>query len=394
MTRLVLVSGKGGVGKTTVSAATAVAAARRGSRVLVASLDRAHNLAAVLGVEPASSPTPVPAVPGLSILEIDPQVELRAQWHELSSWLGHLLGWLGVPAAVADEVAVLPGLEELLVLGRLVELVESGDWDLVVADLAPTASSLRYLSFPDLASGLVGRMIRLERSFLAVARPALTRVTDAPVPPDAVYDALDRIAARLGRLRDRLVDPNRTVVRLVAVPEAVVIDETREAHAAMALFGLAVDAVVLNRVLPPEATTGYLAAWAGVQARERARVAESFPGLSKLEIPFQPCEPLGVAALAKLGEALFGDRDPGAPFASEPPLRFHTVDGRTVLDLAVHDARPGDVDLLQRDGDLVLTVGRWRRVLRLPESLHRAPIERAAVAGGRMRVTFGKERPR
>jgi arsenite-transporting ATPase len=392
MTRLVLVSGKGGVGKTTISAATALTAARRGARVLVASLDRAHNLASVLAVPPASTPTAVDAVPGLSVLEIDPHVELRAQWTDLSTWIGRLLGWLGVPGAMADEVAVLPGLEELLVLGRLVELVESGDWDVVVADLAPTASSLRYLSFPDLAGGLVGRMIRLERSFLSLTRPAIQRATDMPVPPDSVYEALDRIAERLGRLRDRLVDPQATVVRLVAVPEAVVVDEAREAHAAMALFGLAVDAVVLNRVLPPEATSGYLAAWAGIQERERRRAAESFAGLPLLEVPFQPTEPLGVATLSAIGEALYAHRDPARPFTPRAPMRFVTDGARTVLELDVQDVERDDLDLLQRDGDLVLTVGRWRRTIRLPESLHRAPIESARVRGGTLQVTFGREK--
>lgn len=289
---------------------------------------------------------------------------------------------MGLPGAVADEVAVLPGLEELVVLSRLV--------DLVVADLAPTASSLRYLSFPELADGMFRQMMHLDRLFLRLSRPLLSRTSNLPLPPDAVYDSMERVLERLSRLRDRLVDPAQTVVRLVAVPEAVVIDETREAHAAMSLFGLSVDAIVLNRVLPPEATTGYLAAWARVQDRERQRVADGFVGLARLEVPFQPDEPLGVRALADVGAALYGELDPAAPLIEGRPMQFVVEAGQTVMVLALGEVQPGELDLRERDGELVITLGRWRRTVRLPDSLRRTTVERARFADGALRIAFSR----
>ena len=187
MTRVVLVSGKGGVGKTTVAAATGVLSAKRGHRSLVASLDRAHNLGDVLGVELGAEPTAVPGAAGLWALEADPQVELRRQWRALSGYFARLLEWAGIGGAEADEIAVFPGLEELLVLSRLTELVESKKYGLVVVDLAPTASSLRLLSFPELMAGPFGRFVEWERRFLRLARPAMRRLMSIPIPEDETY---------------------------------------------------------------------------------------------------------------------------------------------------------------------------------------------------------------
>jgi arsenite-transporting ATPase len=384
-----MISGKGGVGKTTVAAATALRAAQLGHTSLVASLDRAHNLGDVLGRKLGAEPTRI--APKLWALEADPQVEMRRHWRVLSGYFGRLFSWAGIGGAQADEIAVFPGLEELLVLSRLTELVESERYELVVVDLAPTASSLRLLGFPELMAGPLGRLVKIERSFLRVTRPALKRILSMPIPDEPIYQALEAIAARLLRLRKLLLDPASTVVRLVSIPERVVIDETRSAFTLLSLFGLTVDAVVLNRVLPRELGRGYLSGWTRIQAREIERAEEQFAATPLLRLRFQPDEVIGDAALARVAKELYGEQDPSLPFVSAPPVRFFSDDGETVLEMRLPHAAGGDLDLKQRDDELILTVGGWRRRLTLPESLRGAAVRSARFSEGSLVVRFKTE---
>jgi arsenite-transporting ATPase len=389
MSRVVMISGKGGVGKTTVAAATALRAAQLGHASLVASLDRAHNLGDVLGRKLGAEPTRI--APKLWALEADPQVELRRHWRALSGYFGRLFSWAGIGGAQADEIAVFPGLEELLVLSRLTELVESARYELVVVDLAPTASSLRLLGFPELMAGPLGRLVKIERSFLRVTRPALKRILSMPIPDEPIYQALEAIAARLTRLRKLLLDPTSTVVRLVSIPERVVIDETRSAFTLLSLFGLTVDAVVLNRVLPRELGRGYLAGWTRIQAREIERAEEQFAATPLLRLRFQPDEVIGDAALARVARELYGARDPSLPFVDAPPVRFSSDGGETVLEMKLPHAVGRSLDLKQRDDELILTVGGWRRRLPLPESLRGAVVRSAHFSEGALVVRFKTE---
>lgn len=389
MTRVVLVSGKGGVGKTTIAAATALRAAQRGRRTAVVSLDRAHNLGDVLGARLGPEPAEVPGAAGLHALEADAQEELERHWGVLSGYFARLLEWAGLGGAEADEVAIFPGLEELLVLSRLDALASSGAYELLVVDLAPTASSLRLLSFPELMAGPIGRMARWERTFLRATRPAIKRLLSAPLPEDELYEALDHLAERIGRLRALLTDPARAVVRLASIPERVVIDETRSAFTLLSLFGLCVDAVALNRLLPAAGGGSFLEGWRAIQAREQARARELFGDVPLLELTFQPGEVIGPAALSAAADELYGTRDPAEPLVTAPPLRVVPGEGGlTVLELHLPHAPGRDLSLKQRGGELIITLGGWRRQLALPASLRGREVSRARFEGGLLRVTF------
>jgi arsenite-transporting ATPase len=386
MTRVVLVSGKGGVGKTTIAAATAVRAAQLGHPSLVASLDRAHNLGDVLGTRLTAEASKL--APRLWAMEADPQAELRRHWSALSGYFARFFAWAGLGGAEADEMAVLPGLEELLLLSRLTELVESDRFALVVADLAPTASSLRLLSFPELMAGPIGRLLKLERSFMRVTRPALKRVLKMPLPEDDAYRAIEQLGERLLRLRQILTNPATAIVRLVSIPERVVIDETRSAFTLLSLFGLCVDAVVLNRLLPGELSRGYLGAWTRIQAREIARAEEQFATAPILRLKFQPDEVIGTKALERVAAEVYGDRDPSLPFVDAPPLRFAEEARHTMLELRLPHAVGRALDLKQRGDDLVITVGSWRRQLPLPPSLRGRAVSSARFSSGALVIRF------
>ena len=385
--RLLLMAGKGGVGKTTVGAATAVATAAGGARTLVVSLDRAHSLGDVLRVPLGPGPTPVPSRDALWAMELDPQAELHRHWGVLQRYLGQFFRYLGMSGATADEMAVLPGLEELLALARLADLLVSEQYDLVVADLAPTASSLRYLSFPDLVAGPLKKWMALDHAVVRLLRPLQGRGLDIPLPEDAVYSGVSVLAGRLGQLRDLLADAERAAVRLVMVPESVVLDETQRALASLSLFGLNVDAIVVNRVLPEEAAQGFLHSWQAVQAGVLARARESFADLALLPLPWQPAEVVGVPALAQLATALYGVRDPGAFCRAQPPLRFREEGGGTVLTIALPRAPGEALDVRRRDQELIVTVGGWRRIIPLPAALAGRSVK-ARLAAGKLDIRF------
>ncbi len=393
MTRVILVSGKGGVGKTTVAAATSVMAARCGHRTIVVSMDRAHNLGDVLGAKLGAKPAPVAGCKHLRAMEVDPQTELREHEAALEGYFARLLSWAGVASGIhADEVAVIPGLEELLMLSRLAIVIDEADADVVVVDLAPTASSLKLLSFPELMAGPLGRLAAWERRFLRIARPAAKKLMSAPIPEEATYEAIDALTSRLRALRDLLVDASRCVVRLVSIPERVVVDETRSAYTALSLFGLTVDSIVMNRVLPKELARGYLGEWTRIQTREIERARASFPGLDLRQLRFQPGEVLGVAALEETGDELYGSTDPARFTRTTPPLRFHTEKGTPTLSLSLPHANDRELDLQQRDGELIVTVGAWRRQLLLPDSLRARDVTNARFANGTLRVEFASRK--
>jgi arsenite-transporting ATPase len=386
VTRVLLVSGKGGVGKTTVAAASAVRAAELGHRTLLVSVDRAHNVGDVLGLRLSGEPRQVAL--GLDAFEADPQVELRRHWDIFRGYFARFLQWAGLAGTQADETLVLPGLEELLTLARLNELVETGTWDLVVVDLAPTASSMRLLSFPDLMAGPFGRMARLERKFLRLTRRVFERISAMPVPEDAMYDALDVLARQLASLRDLLADPVRASVRLVSAAEHIVIQETLSAFGLFSLYGLCVDSVVLNRLLPETASRGFFAPWARVQERERARARELFADVPLLELAWQAKEVIGVPNLARAAVELYGKRDPAASLVSKPPMRFTESRAGTTLELTLKQADTHALDLKQRGDDLIVTAAGWRRQISLPESLRGRAVAAARLHGGILRITF------
>ncbi|QQE77537.1 ArsA family ATPase [Alicyclobacillus sp. SO9] len=389
-TRVLIISGKGGVGKTTVAAATASAAAQAGQNTLVVSLDRAHNLGDVLQVTLGSSVTSVQESPNLKAMEIDPQAELSRNWGVLQQYINRFFRYLGVNGQSAEELAVFPGLEELLVLTRLYDLAESGDYDLIVADMAPTASSLRYLSFPDMMDGVLGGLVKWDRRIASLMRPLQGKYLKVPVPEQEVYNKLYDLAARLKNLRNLLFDVNRTAVRLVMIPETIVLEETRRALSYMNLFGMAVDAVVVNRIFPEEALNGYFETWGKIQSSVLQQAEESFAGLPILKMSFQESEVIGVPRLLSTADELYGTSNPADFLQARQPFKYLEADGQTVLSVHLGQVNPSHVKLQRREGDLIITVDGWRRVVTLPDSLVACSVQKASFKAGVLVVFFSE----
>jgi arsenite-transporting ATPase len=385
--RVLLFTGKGGVGKTTAAAATAVRCAAAGQKTLVLSTDGAHSLGDAFGVALHGEPTEVE--PGLHAVQVDAQARFEAAWGDVQAWLVDWLQHGGVDPLEAEELTVLPGAEEVLALLALRDHVASGHWDVVVVDCAPTAETLRLLALPEALSWYMRRVFPAERRLMKAARPLLSRATATPMPGELVFDGVERLHRELGEVRRILADPQITSVRLVLTPEAVVVAEARRTLTQLQLHGYRVDAVVANRVFPAGGSDPWLAGWVAAQATHLAEVESSFAPLPILRAAFAAQEPVGLDALARWAQATYGDTDVlelGGPVESPVGVE-RTVDG-FALSLALPFVDKGEVDLARRGDELVVTVAGHRRILALPSALRRCTVDDASLRDGRLVVRF------
>ncbi len=382
--RVLLFTGKGGVGKTTASAATAAAAAARGCKTLVLSTDPAHSLADALGVPLGDAPTEVAT--GLYGMQVDAQAAFERSWREVQSYLQGLLERAGVDALQAEELTVLPGAEEVLALLEVSRQVQDGPWDLVVVDCAPTGETLRLLALPDALTWYVERVFPAQRRALRALRPLVSRVSGPLVPRDDLFSAVERLHAELLAVRAVLTAPT-TSVRLVLTPEAVVVAEARRTLTTLALYGYRVDAVLANRVFPASEDP-FVAGWVQAQQLQLDAVRRDVGALPVLECAYRGGEPVGLTALTALGQALYGDSDPlQAPPESELLDVSRTSDG-FALSMALPLARLDELDLSRTGDELVLTVAGHRRLLALPSALRRCVVVGATLREGRLVVRF------
>jgi len=385
--RVVLFTGKGGVGKTTTSAAAAALAAARGCKTLVLSTDPAHSLADAYGVTLTSEATEIDT--GLYGQQVDTQRAFEARWREVQHYLQDVLEQGGIDPLEAEELTVLPGAEEVLALLELRRQVASGQWDAVVVDCAPTGETLRLLALPEALRWWMRRIFPTDRRLLRTIRPVLTHMAGLPLPPDSVFAAAERLSNELADVRSMLIDSAVASVRLVLTPETVVIAEARRTLTSLSLYGYRVDGVVANRVFPATDGDDWRAGWVDAQREQLAAVRASFAGLPIWESAYAAAEPVGIAALAELADATYGDSDPLALNETPDPLTVDRVSSdEFVMSIGLPHADRSDVELVRKGDDLVVTVGSYRRVLALPSVLQRCAVDGAGLRDGQLRVRF------
>ncbi len=387
--RVVLITGKGGVGKTTVAAATAITAADRGHRTLVMSTDPAHSLGDAFDIPLGDSPSMV--VDGLDAQQIDSQMRLEESWGAVRDHLTELFDWSGLKGIEAEELTVFPGMDELFSLASIREHAGSDNYDLIVVDCAPTAETLRLLSLPEVMSWYMDKLFPASRKVAKVVRPVLSRVTGMPVADDDVFDAVVKFYDRLDGIKEILSDSEITSARLVMNPEKMVISEARRTYTYLGLFGYGVDSAIVNRVLPDTIEDPYFARWRQIQKEHLATVDEGFMGTDIRHLRLFSEEMVGIENLRIVGAELYGDLDPAAKLSTAQPLRVEDVGDDVALILTVPFAEKGDVGVMRHDDELFLTVGSYRRSLVLPDSLKRRTIKRAKLEDGELRVVFTLE---
>ncbi|WP_067438121.1 ArsA family ATPase [Nocardioides jensenii] len=388
--RILLFTGKGGVGKSTVAAGTSALAAARGQRTLVLSTDAAHSLADAFGTPVGAEPTKV--AENLFVQQVDAQRRFEQSWADIQGYLLSVLDVVGVDPVAAEELTVIPGAEEVLALLELRLHALSGEWDVIVVDCAPTAETLRLLALPEALGWYMQRVFPFERRVVKALKPVLTRAAGVPMPGDSVFDAVERLHAELDEVRALLSGPESSV-RLVMTPETVVLAEARRSFTTLSLFGYRVDGVVANRIFPDAEGDAWRAGWVAAQAAVLTEVEESFPGLPLWKSVYRTGEPVGVEALRDLADEVYAGSDPLAPPVGEGPMKVTRTTNGAVLELALPNVEKGDVDLARHGDELVVTVGSYRRLLSLPAGLARHQVKGARVSEGALHVRFEEKTP-
>jgi len=383
--RVLLHTGKGGVGKTSLALATALAAAEHGHRVFVLSTDAAHSLGDALG-HPVG-PEARAIAERVTAQEIGVLAELDRAWTEIQTWLAELLHE-GAQDLAVEELLVFPGLEELVALRAVKDVEASGEWDVCIVDCAPTGSTLRMLRLPDVLRFFMTRLFDRKRRAARVMKPVADRVgLGRLVAPDSVFAAFERLYGDVEDVRQILLDGERTSARLVVNPARVVVEETRRSFAYLSLYGVATDAVLVNRVLPEEAARGWFADWAARERRERDAIESSFP-VPRFEAPLLAQEPIGAAALRELGRLVYGDDDPSRLLTRSRPIRLTRRDDATVLEIDVPHAGPEDVHVAVHGSDLLVRMRDAQRIVALPDSVAGREVGAVKLAEGVLEVSF------
>ena len=386
MPRVLLFTGKGGVGKTTCAAATALACAQRGQRTLVLSTDPAHSLADA--VDRPLGPEPQEIAPRLDAMEVDLYYSMRKYWGNMRELVRSVLRFQGADAIAAEELAALPGMGEGSALLWLDEMARSGDYDVIVLDAAPTGETLTLLTLPQVTQWWLQKAFPLQKQAIKTVGFAVRKTTGVPL--DRGYEELDRLFGQLEVVQELLQDPEVTSARLVMKPERMVIQEAKRAYTYLQLYGYGVDAAVVNRVIQGEAE-GVMAKYVQAQAGYLDEIERSFAPLPVLEVPHLGQEVFGLDLLAQIAEGLYADRDPAAVYHAEPSYKVEAEGDAYTVALRVPGAQPGDLEAEQFGDSLVVQIANQRRNVTLPAFLAYYKLVGATVEGGWLQAHFEPE---
>jgi arsenite-transporting ATPase len=389
--RTILYTGKGGAGKTSVAAATAMRCANAGLHTLVVSTDPAHSLSDALEIQLGDSPTA--CGDGLWGQEVEAQAEMERHWDAVQDWMGELLAERGVDRISAEELTVPPGMDELFSLLEIKRHHERGEFDAIVVDCAPTGETLRLLSFPDVANWWLEKVFPWERRLVSAARPLARGLLDIPLPREAVFDDVQRLVENLVAMNAILRDRSTTSLRLVMTPERMVVKEAMRTFTYLNLYGYLTDAVVVNRVLPEEAAEGYFEPWHAAQQEQMDLVRSAFAPVPVLTTPHLEREVVGPEMLGRLGELLFpvAEGGPWEMLHTEISRELVSDNGTATLRLPLPGVAKADIHLKKIGLEVIVRVGPHKRTIILPATMAAHRPRAARFEDGTLEVCFERE---
>ncbi len=384
--RVILFTGKGGVGKTSVAAATAVRCAKSGYRTVIMSTDPAHSLGDSFDLELGHELTPI--IDNLWAHEVSSLHEMQRHWVKLHDYAVEVFAAQGLDEVIADEVANPPGMDEIASLMWIKHYAQRAEHDVLIVDCAPTGETLQLLTFPDAAKWWLDKIYPWERRAMRIARPVLQPMMGMPLPSDEIFASLKDLLLDLGGMRKVLTDPATTSIRIVLNLEKMVVKEAKRAYTYLSLFGYVTDAVIVNRTLPKELHDELFQRWQKIHKRYEAEVEQSFAGIPIFNVPLFDREVVGEKMLMRMAKETYGEHDPSQHFATTSPQRIDKDGTDYVLTLKVPFADRADVDLSRHNGELYVTVGNYRREISLPRILSQRDSAGASIQNGELRVRF------
>jgi len=390
--RIIFFAGKGGVGKTSVAAATGIKASQAGHRTLVMSLDVAHSLADIFDLDrdllDKNRGNPIKVDTHLWIQELDIQEEIERNWGDIHKYISTLLNTTGLDEILAEELAILPGMEEVSLLLYINRYVRTKKFDVILLDYAPTGESLRFISIPTTLEWYIKKIFKMERTIARYARPIAKRLYDVPLPGEDYFDAVELLFERLRGVDDILVDPKITTVRLVTNPEKIVLKETQRAFMYFSLYKMTTDAIIMNRILPESVKDAYFEDWRGRQG-EYIRQAETyFSPIPLFYVNLFKGEILGKERLTSLAAQIYGDRNPLHRFFEGKPYSLVKVDGKYRLTIPLPFIQKKDVDLNKVSDELIIRIGGFKRHVLLPRQVATSTSVTARLDGPHLSVEF------
>jgi len=371
--RIVFFAGKGGVGKTSIAAASGVACAQKGLKTIIMSLDAAHSLVDSFDLDKTlmdkNKGQPVRVAKNLSIQEVDVQEEIKKNWGDVHKYISSLLNISGIDEVLAEELAILPGMEEVSSLLHINRYVAEKRYDVILLDCAPTGESIRFISIPTSLEWYMKKLFDVERRIVKIARPITKRLYSVPLPEDEYFATIQRLFDRLEGIDTILSDPNITTVRLITNPEKIILKETQRAYMYFSLYKMCVDAVIINRILPEAVEDGYFAQWKKTQGRYIEKTEQLFSPIPILKVPMLSDQVVGIAKLSKLAKEIYGSLNPEQILYADTPYTFRKVGEDYFLDIKIPFLTKKEVELSKCNEELIVHIGGFKRHVLLPRNI-------------------------
>lgn len=390
--RIILYSGKGGVGKTSVSAATGLRCARRGYRTIVISLDTAHSLSDSFDLSvdlyDTNKGEPVKIEENLWIQEIDFHREIEKHWGGVYKYFSLVLNNAGLDEISAEELSIIPGMEDVIFLLYINQYVSENKYEVIILDCAPTGESLRFVSMPSTIEWYMNKVFKLERNFARAIRPLAKIVSDVPLPDDNYFRTLQKLYHQVKGVDKILLDREITSIRLVTNAEKMVMRETQRSFMYFCLSGMLIDSVVINRMIPRQVNAEYFKNWVNIQSDYAEKIKGYFEPVPVKTVPVFDNEMTGVSQLDLLGKELFQDNDPTDFFYKEAPYSFVSKNGNCKIEIKMPGVKKEYVDLMKTNDELIVKVGNLKRHILLPRMFAKKEPSKAKFEGEKLCVYF------
>ena len=390
--RIIFFAGKGGVGKTSVAAATGIQAAEMGHNTVIMSLDVAHSLSDIFDLDKdlfdQNKGSPIKVSRNLWIQELDIQEEIQKNWRDIHKYISTLLNRTGLDEILAEELALLPGMEEVSLLLYINRYVRENQFDVILLDCAPTGESLRFISIPTALEWYIKKLFRMERTIFKYVRPIAEKAYDVPLPGNDYFDAIEYLFERLRGVDQILVDPQITTVRLITNPEKIVLKETQRAFMYFCLYKMNIDGIIMNRILPDNVKDNYFQDWRKTQQLYMEKAEEYFSPIPIFPVNLLKDEILGFSRLKVLADKVYGGRDPLERFFEGEPYDLVKEDGEYLLTMKLPFITKEDVELNKLTDELIVRVGSYKRHLLLPRQVGASKSVKARLDGQYLRIHF------